>query len=362
MSAAIPKTMKAFVLEGHGGPDKLAWRESWRIPDVGEGEVLVRVGACGLNNTDINTRTGWYSSSGDTDGADAAGGSWGGGAIEFPRVQGADVAGEVVLLGGGVDPALLGRRVMLDPWLRAGDGAGDGDGDGDVLGYLGSECDGGFAEYVKVPAVQAHVVDCDLSDAELATFATSYATAENMLSRAGVGAGDRVLVTGASGGVGSALIQLSARRGAEVLALSVSGKFAALRAAGASYVIDRGVGDLPAAVRDCFGAGVTVAADVAGGGCFGALLDCLERGGRYVCSGAVGGYGVSLDLRRLYLRDLTFYGATVYPRVLFASLVRYIESGEVRPLLAREFGLRELREAQEFFLTRGHVGKVVVVP
>ena len=208
-----PRTMRAVVLTGHGGLDRLSVREDWPLPVPGSNGVLVAVGACGLNNTDVNTRTAWYSAgvSGATTGqaleaAAGADAAWGGSAISFPRIQGADVCGRVVALGSECDPSLLGRRVLIDPWLRDWNDPLDRD----KCGYFGSECDGGFAEYTIVDARNVHPVTSELSDAELATFATSYMTAENMLNRAEVQAGDRVLISGASGGVGSALIQLGA--------------------------------------------------------------------------------------------------------------------------------------------------------
>ena len=361
---APPRVMRAVVLTGHGGLDKLGFREDWPVPNPGPGEALVAVGACGLNNTDVNTRTGWYSAgvSGATTGealdaaadADAA---WGGKAIEFPRIQGADVCGRVVAAGGRCDPSLLGRRVLIDGWLRDWDDPLDRD----KCGYFGSECDGGFAEYTVVDGRNVHPVESALSDAELATFATSYMTAENMLNRAGVQSGDRVLIPGASGGVGSALIQLARRRGAETIALCGASKAQAVRAVGADHVLPRAPDDLKAGLRAATGRDeVTVVADVVGGALWPRLVTALARGGRYTCSGAIAGPVVSFDLRTFYLRDLVFTGATVPPPGVFADLVGYIERGEVRPLLAGTWPLRELVAAQAAFIAKRHVGNIVV--
>ncbi len=176
------------------------------------GQALIQVDACGLNNTDVNTRTAWYSAGipEDTTGEspDEAGNAdagWGGRAIAFPRIQGADVCGRVVGLGAGCDASLLGKRVLVDPWLRDWSAPLDRG----KCGYFGSECDGGFADYTVADGENVHVVNSDFSDAELATFATSYVTAEYMLNRADVGSSDRVLISSASGGVGSALVQLA---------------------------------------------------------------------------------------------------------------------------------------------------------
>ncbi|MEL6208567.1 MAG: alcohol dehydrogenase catalytic domain-containing protein, partial [Pseudomonadota bacterium] len=161
--------------------------------------------------------------------------TWGGRPITFPRIQGADVAGTVEAVGEGADPALVGRRVMIDTWLR--DPADPMN--LDKVGYYGSECDGGYAEYTKVHARQVHPIDTDLTDAELATFATAYITAENMLDRGDVREGDTVLIPGASGGVGSALIQLAKRRGATVVGLASEAKHEMLAPLGADALLGR---------------------------------------------------------------------------------------------------------------------------
>lgn len=365
-TAPMPGTMRAMVLTGHGDLDKLEWHTDWPRPEPGPGEVLIRVRACGLNNTDVNTRTAWYSrgTADATTGAALAGAaeedaSWGGAAITFPRIQGADVCGIVEAVGEGADPALIGRRVLVDTWLRDWSDPLNMD----KCGYFGSECDGGFAEYTKIDARNVHPIDSDLSDAELATFATSSITAENMLRRAGVGEGDVVLIPGASGGVGSALIQLARRRGAVTVAMASESKGAAVRAIGADAVLPRAPESLADALEAATGRrSVTVVADVVGGPQWPQFIEVLARGGRYSCAGAIAGPVVTFDLRRFYLRDLTFTGATVVPPGLFADLVGYIERGEIRPLLAATYPLAKLHDAQRAFIAKSHVGNIVVVP
>ena len=356
--------MRAVVLTGHGGLDRLSFRDDWPRPCPGPGQALIQVGACGLNNTDVNTRTAWYSAgvAGATTGEaldDAAevDATWGGKPITFPRIQGADVCGRVVALGEGCNAPLLGRRVLVDPWLRDWNDPLDRD----KCGYFGSECDGGFADYTLVDVRNVHAVESDLSDPELATFATSCLTAEYMLNRASVAAEDRVLVTGASGGVGSALIQLARRRGAETVALCGEDKAEAVRAMGADHVLPRAPEDLRAALGTATGAGeVTVVADVVGGPLWPRLISVLSRGGRYTCAGAIAGPMVTFDLRAFYLRDLVFTGATVPPPGVFADLVGYIERGEIKPVLAATYPLRELVAAQQTFIAKRHVGNIVV--
>jgi NADPH:quinone reductase-like Zn-dependent oxidoreductase len=354
---AVRDRMRAVVLTGHGGLDRLDYREDVPTPEPAPGEVLIEVAACGMNNTDINTRTGWYSKSvtgptGESVDDPNEDGSWGGGLV-FPRIQGADPAGRIVAVGAGVSPERIGNRVLVDAWVR------DPGGDLAKARYLGSELDGGFAEYVAVPAGNAHHVATDLSDVELASFPCSYATAEHMLHRANVVAEQWVLVTGASGGVGGGLIQLAKRRGARVAAITSPGKIAEVEAIGADVVLDRGAGGLADAVLDATG-GIDVFADVVGGDSFAPLLETVRRGGHYTTAGAIGGPIVPLDLRTLYLNDLTLHGATVLPPEVFTNLIRYIEAGEIRPLVAGSFPLAEMRRAQEAFVAKEHVGSFVM--
>lgn len=364
---SIPRKMQAMVLTGHGGLDKLVLHEQWPTPQPGVGEVLVRVGACGLNNTDINTRTAWYSKSvtgGITMEGGAAGfasadeqtGSWGSSSVRFPRIQGADVAGVIADVGKDVDAGRLGQRVLVDPWLLA---------NGDWLDpgrsrYLGSECDGGFAQYVAVPAQNAVEIDSVLSDAELATFPCAYTTAENLVARTGLRPGETVVIAGASGGVGSAAIQLCRLRGARVIGVASAAKSESLVGLGAEQIIDRNTDDLEAAIREAAGGTVDVALDVVGGGMFMPLISALRQGGRYSSSGAIAGPTVEMDLRQLVYKDLQLTGATIVPPGTMARLVRLIEQGAIKALLAERFPLHELARAQEAFLRKSHVGNIVV--
>ena len=362
----LPKTMKALVLHEHGGMDALRYHTDWPLPQVGPQQVLIRVGACGLNNTDVNTRTGWYSKS-VTGATDSAGGAaaddadptWGGAPIGLPRIQGADAVGVVVAAGPQANQSLIGKRVMTDNWLRDWDNPLNRD----TSGYFGSEADGGFAQYTVIDHRNVGVVNSSLSDAELATFSCSYSTAEGMLSRTGVGAGDWVLVTGASGGVGSALVQLAKRRGANVIALSSPAKHDLIRDLGADAVLERAPADLGAALKDAIGHDrVDVVADIVGGAYWPNLIEVMARGGRYACSGAIAGPMVEMDLRTLYLNDLTLHGSTVIPPQIFTDLVGYIERGEIKPLLAATYPLADFKAAQTAFIEKAHVGNIVVVP
>lgn len=351
----IPKTMKAFILMGHGDLDQLVYRTDWPVPAYGDHEVLIKVHACGLNNTDVNTRIAWYSKSvneGTSGGAlvaDDMDASWGGGSLELPRIQGADVCGTVVAVGTRVDQNLIDKRVLVDCWLRQWAEPHNRN----KTGYFGSECDGGFAEYTVVDYRNVYPLRSELSDTELATFATSWMTAEGMLNRAGVNQEDTVLITGASGGVGSALISLANRRGAKTIAMASEAKWPQIEALSPWKIIGRSPGALGTEK-------VSVVADVVAGQIFPELICRLERGGRYVTSGAIAGPIVDLDVRTLYLHDLTLLGSTVVEPGTFADLVGYIERGEISPVLAATYPLCELHAAQLAFIEKKHTGNIVV--
>ena len=244
--------------------------------------------------------------------------------------------------------------MITDNWLRDPE-----DSYNNKTGYYGSECDGGFAEYAVLPAQKAVAVKLSLSDAELATFSCSLSTGEGMLSRASVTALDTVLVPGALGGVGGALVQLAKRRGARVIVLASEAKHDDVLVLGADRVLPRGPADLRGALGE---EKITVVADVVGGDYWPTLIDILERGRRYTCSGAIARPMVEFDLRTFYLRDLTFTGSTVIDPEVMVNLITYIEAGEIKPALAAAYLLEELREAQAAFIAKQNTGNIVVTP
>ncbi len=353
--------MKAVVTTGNGGYDRLVYRDVPR-PVPGPDDVLIQVLAAGMNNTEINTRLGWYSSS-VTKSTEAAAeveeaaptqkadGGWNE-ATPFPFIQGTDCCGVVVEAGGHSGRPLLGRRVLARACMRP-----EGFSSPENI-WMGSDFDGAFAQFVKVPATEVFPVDCTWSDAELATIPCAYGTAENMIHRAGVSPGMRVLVAGASGGVGSAAVQLAKRRGAHVIGITTPAKAADVRSLGADEVILRG--EDPAEALDK--ASVDVVVDNVAGPGFPAMLNVLKRGGKFVSSGAIGGPIVQLDMRVFYLKDLTLIGCTGWDEPVFPNLISYIERGEIRPLLARTYPLDRIAEAQREFLKKTHVGNFVLIP
>lgn len=347
--------MKAVMLTGHGGPEMLEYREDVPVPEPAPGEVLVKVGAAGVNNTDVWTREGAYGSEDDPESA----GGWRREPMEFPRIQGLDIAGRISGVGEGVPASRIGDRVLVDFVVYSCEGE-EGLVDASIIG---SERDGGFAEYVAVPAENAHALETPLTDEELATFPTAYVTAERMLNRARIRDGEMVFVTGASGGVGSALLQLASVRGARIIALVGTGKEDQARDLGADAVVTRGAPDLPVVVSEAAGERpVDVVADVVGGESFSDLLKILKPLGRYVTAGAIAGPLVRLDLRTLYLKHLELIGSSMGTRREFSDLVGYIQQGRIKPLLAGTYPLSEIRRAQEDFARKDFFGKLVLVP
>jgi NADPH:quinone reductase-like Zn-dependent oxidoreductase len=346
--------MTAAVLTGHGGPEMLAVRDDVAVPSVARGEVLIEVSAAAVNTTDIWTREGAY---GTADDPDAVVG-WKGVPIGFPRIQGGDVVGVVVAAATGEDDAVVGRRVLVDPASYLDDGD-----EPTLAAVLGSERDGGFAQYVAVPGQQVHdVTDSPLSDVQLACLPIAYGTATGMLERARLRAGETVLVTGASGGVGLALVQLAHARGARVIALTNDTAAGAVLAAGATHTVARSDPSVADRVRQAAGGAVHVVADVVGGWAVAELFPLLATGGRWVTCGAVADPIVQLDLRTLYLHRRQLIGSTMHTPAQFVRLVEDARRGRIDPQVARTYPLTQIHAAQADLATGGHVGKLVLVP
>ena len=351
----LPDTMKAVVLTGHGDLDKLEYRD-YPVPAPAAGEVLIEVHACGMNNTDVWVRQGAYG----TDEDPGAVASWRRGkpTLAFPRIQGTDTVGVIVAVGDGVSETRIGQRVIVDFSIYNGDGVSLAD-----IDYIGHGRDGGYAEYCAVPADNAHLIDTPLSDAELATFCCAYLTAEHMLDRAAVARGERVLISGAAGGVGGALIQLCRARGAIPYAITSADKADAVRALGAEGIALRDSGDWVEQVHALLdGEPVDVVADVVAGALFRDLINLLRAEGRYTTAGAFAGPVVELDLRTVYLKHLQLHGSSQGTRAAFARLLGYIESGAVTANLFATYPLSEFHRAQTDFMAKGYVGKLVVMP
>ena len=349
--------MSAVLTSGHGGFDKLVFRDDVEVPKPKSDQVLIKVLGAGINNTDINTRTAWYSKSvtGETnskEGLDDDGG-WAGEPLKFPIIQGADCCGVIVAVGDDVESDRVGERVLVRTMQQYS------------VSYrpyecwtMGSECDGAFAEYMVAYSDESFKIESDWTDVELASIPCAYSTAENLLERSGVKADEVVMITGASGGVGSAAIQLAKRRGANVIAISSKEKASQVQEIGADQVINR-----EDKLRDSIESeSVDVVIDLVAGKEWGNLLEVLKRGGRYAAAGAIAGPIVELDVRTLYLKDLVLIGCTFQDRQVFNNLIGYIERNEIKSLVAKTYPLKDIVEAQKDFMSKKYAGKLVLIP
>ncbi|WP_170167097.1 zinc-binding dehydrogenase [Paracoccus methylarcula] len=364
----IPRYMQAMVLTRHGGIDALEWRTDMPVPEPGPGEVLLRITATAKNNTDRKVREGLYATQ-DTGVATSF--RMAGETLRFPRIQGADVVGHVVAAGEGVAPTRIGERGLLDFNIYRGD-----DPHLNLTpDYYGHGADGGFAEYGVFPSDQVHhVPNPDLSDAELASLGMcSWQTGYHMLTSAGVSAGEHVLITGASGGVGTALIQLCRVIGAVPHAVSGPGKAKALHALGAKTVIDRtGVTDWPAEIARATGGRIIDAVmDLVGGDITPGLIAamCRDLGARrtpprLAIAGASAGNVTQVLWTQIYLNQVQIFGVSHGTRAEARQLIDWIRTGRLRPVLAGTMKLSELHEAERLFVDRGadFMGKLVIVP
>ena len=283
---SIPKKMSAVLTTGHGGFEVLEFRNDIKVPEPKPDQVLIKVLAAGINNTDINTRTAWYSKSvtGETNSEDSKGldddGGWAGEALSFPIIQGADCCGEIVAVGDDTNVERIGERVLVRTMQQY------------AVDYrpfecwtMGSECDGAFAQYMVAFSDETYKIESDWSDIELASIPCAYSTAENLLERSNVKKGEIVLITGASGGVGTAAIQLAKRRGAVVIAIASEEKINEVKRIGADNIIKRDESISKALDSNS----VDVVIDLVAGSKWGELLDVLKRGARYAAAGAIAG-------------------------------------------------------------------------
>ncbi|WP_418141650.1 zinc-binding dehydrogenase [Marinobacter sp. MA] len=363
----IPNTMKAMVLTGHGDVDKLEYQDV-SVPAPGPGEVLVRVTATAKNNTDRKAREGLYPTKKGEMTSFQMGGKP---TLTFPRIQGADIAGRVAAVGEGVDESRIGERGLLDFNIYANDRR-------DINltpDYFGHGADGGYAEYVALPSEQFHhIPNAELTDAEVASMGMcSYQTAMHMLTSANIKAGERVMVTGASGGVGTALIQLCRIMGAIPYALSKQDKAAALLELGAEAVLDRSDMDsfVDRVKAETGGKPIDAVMDLVGGEMTDVFIDTMifdmnarSTYPRLSIAGASGGNISEILWTRIYLYQVQIFGVSHGTREEAEQLMAWIREGRLKPVLHGAFRLSDLHRAEEYFVNRGsnYLGKIVIVP
>src|SRR5690606_32362603 len=363
----IPSSMKAMVLKGHGGIDQLMYQDV-PVPQPREGEVLVQVTATAKNNTDRKAREGLYPTKKGEMPSFQMGGKP---TLTFPRIQGADIVGRIVAVGTGVSEQRIGERGLLDFNIYA-----DNRTDINLTpDYYGHGADGGYAEYVALPSDQFHhIPNPDLADAELASMGMcSYQTAYHMLTSANIQAGERVLVTGASGGVGTALIQLCRIIGAIPYALSQKDKADPLLELGAEAVLDRTDMDsfVDRVKAETGGKPLDAVMDLVGGDMTDRFIDAMifdmnarSTYPRLSIAGASGGNISEILWTRIYLYQVQIFGVSHGTREEAEQLMRWIRSGDLKPVLHGAFRLSELHRAEGYFMNRGsnYLGKIVIVP
>ena len=350
----MPESMTAALLTAHGGPEVLQVRDDVPVPIPGPNQVLIEVTAAAVNNTDIWTREGAYGAAGNP-GAIAG---WQGVPLQFPRIQGTDIAGKIVDVGEGVDTGRVGQRVIVDPPIYDSEAE-----DAKLLAVYGSEYDGGFAQFVVVDAKHVHDVgESPLTDEQLACLPTAYGTAMGMLERASIKADEVILVTGASGGVGFALVQLAAARGARVIALTSEGNQDIALQAGAHQVVLRSSDDLADTITRVAGGPLDAIADVVGGSMFSTIIPLLRDAGRMVIAGAIAGPVVEFDLRVLYLHRRILIGSTMHTPAHFRWLLEFARRGSISPLVAQTYPLQKIHDAQRDFVEKRYPGKLVLLP
>ncbi|WP_064094147.1 zinc-binding dehydrogenase [Rossellomorea aquimaris] len=344
--------MKAVQVTGYGDIDKLEVK-TVPIPTPKQDEVLVKVKACAINNTEIWMREGAYGT--------GAKSGWRPEGVQFPRTPGSDIAGEIVEVGENVSKALIGKRVVLFPFTSSGEEGYEHI--SEDMSFIGSEYDGGYAEYVVWPAELCY--DMPLSTyEESAVFSVSGLTAWHMVEQIQAKAGETIVVTGANGGVGSLNVQIASNVfGAKVIAIVGDiGLEDKMKELGATHVLSYRSHNLAEEIVEVNGGPVDSVLDVVGDALFSISLQVLKKGGKFCISGSAGGQKTELDFRTVYLKHITLYGSVLGTRQEFTRMLEAISSGKIKPVIDRTFALEKAGEAQTYFKQSGKIGKIVLLP
>jgi alcohol dehydrogenase len=338
------EAMKAVLTTAHGGPEVLQLRHDYPAPIPGPGDLLVRVAATAVNFHDIFTRRGML-----------------GVKIKLPVIVGSDIAGTVEALGQGVESHWLGKRVLIDPVMR----------EGNQFGMLGETVDGGRAELVVVRQSMLVEIPAGVGFEQAAALPLAYGTAYRMMiTRGKIRAGERIMVLGASGGVGVACMQLAQMIGAEVLAFASSdAKMRRLKEIGASHVanyIDKPFLDT---VKEIYGkpritgaGGVDVAVNFTGGDTLPATQKCVNLNGRILCCGATAGFDLTLDARYWWTYEHTLIGSNGWHIDDLKILLDLVADGRLVPVIDKVLPLEETAEGERLLEDREVVGKVLLKP
>ncbi|HKT17404.1 MAG TPA: zinc-binding dehydrogenase [Stellaceae bacterium] len=336
------KTMRALVLRSHGGLENLEVADDHPMPQVAEGHVVIRVRASSFNYHDVFTLRGMP-----------------GIKVPLPVVIGLDMAGEIAELGPGVAGWKLGDRVLVNPVNKR-------------KGLMGEMLDGGMAEYCLVAADQLIAMPGKVSFAEAASLPVAYGTAHRMLvTHDTVKQGERVLVLGASGGVGTGCVILAKQLGAYVIACASSeAKLRRLKEIGADEVIDYTKVDFSKWAIEKFGkpqrrsyeGGVDTIVNFTGGDTWQPSLKCLKRGGKLLVCGATAGHDPAEDLRYIWTFELKIIGSNSFYDENLSALMAMIAEGKIKPVIDHVVSLAEAKEGLRLIRDREVIGKVVVEP
>jgi NADPH:quinone reductase-like Zn-dependent oxidoreductase len=338
--------MRAVVLTEEGGPEVLTVQDV-PVPTPGPGEVRVRVAHAALNHLDVWIRRGMPS-------------------VPKPRVMGADAAGEVDAVGAGVTRTRAGEAVLLDPSITCGRCRQCLAGETvfcDDFAVLGEHLAGTHAEYVVVPEANVHPIPGHLDMAQAAALPLAFATAWRMVrTRAAVRPGERMLVWGASAGVGSAAVQLAHGMGIETIVTSRSDdKLAVLTELGATHAVNSEREDVVEAVRRITGgAGVEVVFDHLGDVAWKPSFAALAKGGRYATCGATTGPHPKAMITRIFWKQLSILGSTMASKRDVQDMLRFVAAHRIAPRVDRVLPLEQVQEAHSWLEGAGQVGKVAL--
>jgi alcohol dehydrogenase len=338
----MPKTMKALLLKQHGDVDNLVVVNDYPMPTAKPGQVVIRVGASSFNYHDVFTVKGMP-----------------GIKVPMPVIIGLDMAGEIVELGEGVDGWKIGDRVLVNP-LNPG------------VGLMGEMLDGGMAEYCAVTVGQLIMMPPDVSYVDAASLPVAYGTAHRMLvTHNTVKKGDKVLILGASGGVGTGCVMLAKQMGAEVIACAGSDdKMARLKELGADHVVNYRETDFSKWAiqqygkpeRRGYGGGVDVVVNFTGGDTWVPSLKCVKRGGTILVCGATAGHDPKEDLRYIWSFELKVIGSNSFYHEDLSALMDMIQAGTLKPVIDKVLPLEQASEGLRMIRDREVMGKIVVTP
>lgn len=343
--------MKSVKVTGYGGLDQLNI-VNHAIFEPKDDEVLLKVKACGVNNTEIWMREGAYGKGTKS--------GWRPEGVDFPRTPGSDIAGTIVKVGKNVKKSMVGKDVVLFPFTSSGKNGFEHI--SEDMSFIGSEYDGGYAEYVVWPANLCF--EMPLADyIKSAAITVSGLTAWHMAEQLKIQQGETILVTGANGGVGLYNIQIAANVfGAKVIAIVGDKNLEEpLKELGATHVLSYRSDDLAEDIIKVNDGPIDAVLDVVGDALFSVALQVLKKGGKFCISGSAGGQKTELDFRTLYLKHITMYGSVLGTKEEYKKLLHAVSLNKVKPIIDRTFPLEEAREAQEYFKKPGKLGKIVLI-